>query len=356
MRFPCSASIFLGSLILAFVQTNSVSFAADRTPAASDKDITGVEIPYGVGDWPEKLGNHRAKIRVESKADAVWVHLPWRRRDEGPDKKEIMIFDAATDAASQKSRARTDRRRSGRPPFQPATVPGDYYVYFMPFRLEPPDYCPTTVYLPPADAADPAWKTACESLVKQIASEKTEGLAAAKVLEFQAINDFHRFDPMELPATAAEMKKLLAEQSGKPYLVFPEDRTRPIRMNEALPARWIRSGPGNSFQGEACRGEYYVFQLGVYAAAQDVEDIHYAAPPFQKTDGSAELGAITCFNTEGIDWQGNHFIKKVLGRQGAAFSRCGSACRFPKTPRRANIEPISCSSRRNSRRGNRGRH
>ena len=40
------------------------------------------DVPYGVGDRPEALGNHRARVRVERKADAVWVDLPWRRRDK----------------------------------------------------------------------------------------------------------------------------------------------------------------------------------------------------------------------------------------------------------------------------------
>ena len=54
------------------------------------------DVPYGIGDWPETFGNHRARIRVERQADAVWVHLPWRRRDATPDRIEIIVIDAAT--------------------------------------------------------------------------------------------------------------------------------------------------------------------------------------------------------------------------------------------------------------------
>jgi hypothetical protein len=42
------------------------------------------DVPYGVGDWPEALGNHRARICVEHPANAVWVHLPWRRLTRTP--------------------------------------------------------------------------------------------------------------------------------------------------------------------------------------------------------------------------------------------------------------------------------
>ena len=46
--------------------------------------------------WAEELGNHRARILVSEKADAVWVHIPWRRRDIEPENKGIVIIDATT--------------------------------------------------------------------------------------------------------------------------------------------------------------------------------------------------------------------------------------------------------------------
>jgi hypothetical protein len=56
------------------------------------------EVAYGVGDWPAEsgLGNHRAVIRVEAKADAVRVRIPWRRRDFDPEKKNVVVIDAVT--------------------------------------------------------------------------------------------------------------------------------------------------------------------------------------------------------------------------------------------------------------------
>ena len=90
-------------------------------------------------------------------------------------------------------------------------------------------------------------------------------LPQAKVLEFQARSQFERFDPMEVVATREEMKKLLADHP-QPYLVFAEDREYPIRMNDELPLRWIRSGPVHELHGQADRNEYYAFQIGVYAA------------------------------------------------------------------------------------------
>ena len=43
---------------------------------------TPAAVPFGVASqpWPESLGNLRARLQVQAKADAVWAHLPWRRR------------------------------------------------------------------------------------------------------------------------------------------------------------------------------------------------------------------------------------------------------------------------------------
>jgi hypothetical protein len=87
-------------------------------------------------------------------------------------------------------------------------------------------------------------------------------------------------------------------------------------MDDALPLPWIRSGPQGVFQGEACRGEYYVFQLGVYAATQDMADVQYSAKPFQQPNAGVALGELTCFNTEGKDWLGRPFIKRLLVARG----------------------------------------
>ena len=46
--------------------------------------------------WSESFGNHRARVRVEQNADAVWVRIPWRRRDAAQGRKDIVIIDAAT--------------------------------------------------------------------------------------------------------------------------------------------------------------------------------------------------------------------------------------------------------------------
>ncbi len=71
---------------------------------------------------------------------------------------------------------------------------------------------------------------------------------------------------MEIIATKQEVDSLLVRYPLKSDLLFPEDRKYPIRMADYLPLRWIGSGPSEEFRGEAARGEFYTFQIGVYAA------------------------------------------------------------------------------------------
>ena len=299
-RLPLAGKIALAILIaLPFV-----CLMANGSAWAND-------VPYGVGDWSETFGNHRARIRVDAKTDVAWVHIPWRRRDAKPEAKEIIVIDAATNKrVNDVLRAKIDRE-SGDLFFRPATAPGDYYVYYMPYQHTGLPYSPTVVYAAPTDNAAVAWKKTCEPLAKRILAGNTVGIVAARVLEIQAINDFHRFDPMEVVATAEEMQKLRAANAGRPYLLFPEDRRYPIRMTDELPLRWIKSGPRNRFEGEASRGDYYVFQVGVYAIGQDLKNVRVRFSPLSSAAGVISADAMQCFNAGGIDCFGRPFVRTI---------------------------------------------
>ena len=267
--------------------------------------------PYGVGDWPEKFGNHRARIQVGEKADAVWVHIPWRRRDADPQDKEIIVIDATTNKRVENVlRVRIDRE-SGDLLFQPATAPGEYHVYYMPFRTHGCCWWPTTVYPAPTDTADAEWTKRSQPPADRIRAGETAGIPAAKVLEFQAINEHHRFDPMEVTATADEMKKLQAANAGRAFLLFPEDRRFPIRMADDLPLRWIESGPRDSFAGEACRNEYYAFQIGVFAMDRNLNNVQVRFSPLKSTDRTIPAEALQCINAGGVDCFGNPMTRTI---------------------------------------------
>jgi len=86
------------------------------------------DVPYASAPvpWDESLGNHRALVRVEAKADAVRVRIPWRRRDLEPEKKAIIIIDAATSQRVGNVLAENINREFGDRSLQPPTAPGEH--------------------------------------------------------------------------------------------------------------------------------------------------------------------------------------------------------------------------------------
>jgi len=282
--------------------------------------LAASDLPYSVADtpWTAPLGNHRVRVHVDAPAAAVQVHIPWRRRDRQPELKDVVVVDAATNQRVSNVAAARITREAGDLVFQPATAPGDYWVYYLPFRYEGWENAPTAVYAPPASTADPAWRQSHAAAIATLAAGRPADLPVAQATEIQAINAFNRFDPMEVIATADETRQLLAAHAGQPYLVFPEDRRFPIRMSDELPQRWIESGPSAKFHGAADRGEFYAFQLGLFAVTQPLDQVALDFSDLRAADGaSIPSTAIRCFNLGGTDWLGRPFKKNVGVARGA---------------------------------------
>ena len=270
-------------------------------------------LKYGTGDWPVPgLGNVRVRLAVTNKADAVWAHVPWRRRDDKPETKDTILVDAATGARVTNLIRVNISREVGDLLFQPLTVPGEYYLYYLPYRTAGSWYFPTTVYLAPTNTAAGLWQSDCAPVAQLIRDGQIPAIPKAQVLEIQAINDFHRFDPMEVTATPGEMREFLNAFGSRPYLLFAEDRSRPIRMTDALPQHWVRAGPSSAVTGQACRGEFYAFQVGLYALQTPIENVTVSFTDLQA--GARETipaAACRCFNLAGTNWLGQPFQKVV---------------------------------------------
>ena len=276
------------------------------------------ELPYGVATWPEAgRGNHRAVVRVARPSEAVWVHIPWRRRDPHPEQKAIVVIDATTGKQITNVVAPVVTREAGDVVFQPETVPGDYEVYYLPYT--PPGGGPFGTggeYLAVEDTADPAWRDRHHLDAAGITQEQWRELPRAQALRIEARGEFHRMDPMEVIATAEETSRLLARYPDRQYLLFPEDRRHPIRMFEDLPYRWVQRGPQELFTGQARPGEFYVLQVGVWACRAPIEGLQLTAGELKSADG-ATIGAdaIRCINLEGRDWLGSKLKKTfTVGR------------------------------------------
>ena len=197
-------------------------------------------------------------------------------------------------------------REQGEVVFQPQTVPGEYYIYYLKNVMSGSPYYPTVNY--------PAFEnTASADWVKKnkLSGKKAPALPAAKVVQFQAINELNSFYPMEVIATSNETARLLKEHPGEKYILFTEDRKFPIRMTTDIPYKWIADDRHDFFNGQADKGEYYVFQLGVWAARSNVENLHvdFSALTNKATGEQIPASSFTCFNTEGTDVTGTVFEK-----------------------------------------------
>jgi hypothetical protein len=251
------------------------------------------DMKYGIGEWsPSELGNHRALIHVAEKADAVRVHIPWRRRDRHPEEKDIHIYDAATGKRILNVARISIKREYGDIAFQPETAPGVYEVYYM-------------LHSEPEDTADSEW----------LARNNMDNLPQAKLAEIQTWHEFHSFYPMEVIATREETEALKQRYPDNAYLLFPEDREHCIRMFEDLPLRWIQKGSSNAFRGDAQPGEYYVFQIGVYAAREAISDLELDFADLYNGSDIIPKAGMESINLGGIDWLGRFRFGSGFGCQ-----------------------------------------
>ena len=219
-------------------------FLALAATAASGEAAVSVtaDIPYGNADWPESFGNHRAVVHVAQQARFVQIRIPWRRRDAKPQDKEIIVVDAKTNQRVANVLRIDINREFGWLLFEPPTAPGDYHVYYMPFRNEGSWYFPTAKYLPPTETREARVVGGGQDARRPLQRGEASAMPTATAVKIEAINEFHRFDPMEVIATAQEMQQLLAANADRPYLLFAEDRKYPIRMTDDLPRAGSRPG------------------------------------------------------------------------------------------------------------------
>lgn len=243
------------------------------------------------------LGHHRAVVVVEQAASAARVEIPWRRRDRDPASRLVVVTDAAGRRVTNVRRGLMTRE-SGELWFEPVAGPGRYFVYYLPFTMQGRSNYPKVAYPPAAETLDTAWLAAFASGAHP---------PDARVEAIEAVDEFNRFDPMEVIATREEVHRLVGRRPDASYLVFPEDRLHPIRMRTDLPLRWARAGLTDRFGGEAARGEFFAFQLGVFAL-EPLDGVQVKATDLAGTAGHRlPASRLTCLNTGGVDWRGQTF-------------------------------------------------
>ena len=91
------------------------------------------------------------------------------------------------------------QRLGGTLAFQPQTAPGDYFVYYLPFRPQPGWGNYSRDYLRPEESGS-EWKDRLP--------QNTDALPRATVTRLEARTEFDSFYPIEVVATPEETKRL----------------------------------------------------------------------------------------------------------------------------------------------------
>lgn len=265
---------------------------------------------YASAWWtPDTLGNHRAVVAVDKAADIVEAWIPWRRRDKAPEKKGLVVINATTGRVIDNVLPVNINREYGIVRFDASSGAGNYYIYYLPYHTSGGPY-PKVSYPKQPDKSQPAWREHC----RKLSSSKT---TKARLVRFESLGDFNSFYPMEIIATAKEKQALLDANPGHAFLLLPEDRKHPIRMFDDLCYRQVARGATGEFYGEAAQNEYYVLQLGLWACRSAANGVKVSFDGL-KTEGGSRIApsAMTCFNTEGINWLGQKVNYTVNVAQG----------------------------------------
>lgn len=103
------------------------------------------------------------------------------------------------------------------------------------------------------------------------------------------------------------------------FLVFPELRENSIRWFDSIPEGKIkRAVHPSDFVMSAQPGEFFVYQVGVWAIKSTLEDIQVEFSDLKKGNSGKMIPAknMCCFNKGGLDLSGKTFIKKVNVQRG----------------------------------------
>ena len=124
----------------------------------------------------------------------------------------------------------------------------------------------------------------------------------------QGVYDPRAKSDMDDLASAEEVAQFTAALATD-WTLFVEDRLHSIRKSIGLPKRWLnnRAAHGHNFAGTAQPGEFYVFQVGLFAAKA-------AAGPIAVR--YENLPGIRCFNLGGTNFLGKPFSRPIAVEKG----------------------------------------
>ena len=120
----------------------------------------------------------------------------------------------------------------------------------------------------------------------------------------------------------AQIDTVVLDQLGRlqpdaGFLTFPQEREKPIRLLDELPAAWLSRSANTlqHFTASVQPGEFFTFQIGVLAHKDTIDNLNV---DWSRLDGNLAIpkSDMTCFNTAGIDFRGRSFTKHVSVAKG----------------------------------------
>ncbi|HRO45901.1 glycoside hydrolase domain-containing protein [Agriterribacter sp.] len=122
--------------------------------------------------------------------------------------------------------------------------------------------------------------------------------------------------------TSSALQKYGDRLSNRSFMAFPEVRERPLIPIDGVPEKAIDNAlSGIPYTLVANPGEYFVFQVGVWALHNTAPDIKVEFSSFaSKGRKSIAPSQMTCFNTAGTDYTGRAFTKGIDVAEGKVQS------------------------------------
>ena len=270
------------------------------------RDTALAPYTYAVAEtpWNEALGNHRAVLAVDAPAEAVKLSFDWRRPDKEVENRRFLIVDAETGDTIPNIQRLEVNNEQCELLFGPVKKKGTYFFYYLPYLVQEGHGNYHRGYYPKEEAPDRQWLAVTSS------GSSAGQLPEATIVRVESRTQFDSFYPMEVAASASEKESYRQANPGR-FLVFPEDRSLPIRMKADVPYKWLQSPLQTSFTGKAQPNEYYTFQLGVWAAKDELKSVTYETSGLKSGNNLIPAEAITCFNINGVNPKGKPFTKKV---------------------------------------------
>jgi len=157
-------------------------------------------------------------VQVAAAAPAVRAHLPWRLQLQEMEKRAVIVTDPTGKDLAKVVRVACSRE-AGDIVFE-AAAPGEYAVYYLPYRPHLMCGAYRGDYLPYTESAKPEWRQANGLAAEALRAGNWKTLPEAKLIELQARSEFDRLDPMEVIATVDEVAAIKVAHP-QPLLISP---------------------------------------------------------------------------------------------------------------------------------------